>query len=580
MSDFCTTRSISISPDAKFLLLDTGEALTRPGRVIVGGRLSLLSAGCLDTTNDACSVVRIRSISGVSSPRFRDDSRGFVFFGNDQRGGERYTFSASILQDGPTLDVQLQNAVTELPRGVVTPIHRGSSDRDAAAVVDEAAEVTAGIRNAAGKIVRSYWNHDGYVGSILLGQVDEPVLIARPDGTVDPTAALAAFVPDGELLETADGVLEFVAQGYREPVGDHAYAVPANSKPIIESSRGVSIGYFTPRHVSTGGSLSPVEQVANRFLEDRPDIQLVAVSVNRAAGVLVGIGKSITDDAVVFEIDAASLKLRERLVSCGSPPEAAPVSVRISEMMWGDARHPLPVTLYDAPNSDRAVVFLHGGPGANGHGVNMSARVVDYLDHGFSVFVPSPSASVGGGLQLASRISELGVEAQRRDAAAISEGIRAARARYSLVGIHAESFGGSLLTNPNLAGQDFTVAIAPYLVHRDPATWTVDALSPARLDQQRRYEKAYLGEGEYSQSLEKQLSEWTPRSPLIAVYAARDDYSPVSDFGNIGLSEGIRVLVVPGTNHSSVFQDPLTMPSIFGFLDELLPTAPPIETRP
>lgn len=268
---------------------------------------------------------------------------------------------------------------------------------------------------------------------------------------------------------------------------------------------------------------------------------------------------------------AGNAPAAERAIDCGPYVlDAAPIAIRRTD--WGEAAHPLPVTMYDREGADTLVVYLHGGPSVQAQGADIPLQVYAYLEAGFSVAVVEYSGSAGGPVELVQRIRVQGPEAQQRDAAFISRAVTTERARYGRIGIHGDSFGGSLLTQPGLIGSDFLIGLAPYLVHRDPETWTVRRRRGEDLRRVRAQAAAQFGAPGspqrigFEQALSENLAAWRPDAPTLIVVGDRDDFSRPEDIASAAGAADIRRLVIPRGNHGTVFQDPRTTEAIRAFL--------------
>jgi hypothetical protein len=566
ISEFCYAEGVVLAPNARSVLLETISRASLQPQAIVGGRLAIATTECLDRSASGCALTTISSVAGVANGQFRRSGDGIVFIANTPQGRPGYVFEAT----GRGADLHLSEDRGRLDEGVALAIRFGDSDRTAGQVADD-------LNTAADKLaemfpgdLRTFWGADRYLGALSTSPDDLDLSLIDPDGTARPLGVKQPYLLNPLLASTQTGADVF-ASGYRWSQAQSPAPLAPFSYPVLSSRDGSVIGRFSPRAILLDDALAAQGRTLEGALNKDPGARLVSVAAHPETGAVVALARAFNGDALTYIVANGEAPVRQNRIACGGDrPRHEPT---IREAVWGSGEDAIPITLYETPGSRQAVVLLHGGPGG---GVDRISTVAFYVANGFSVVVPAYGTSLGVGTVIASKLATLGMEGQSRDARTLSAGIAALKRSYRVVGVHAESFGASLLTNPSFTGADFTIAVAPYLRHRDPGGWTINRLSQRRLDYQRRFEAAFFGDGDFISALDQHLARWTPASPHLILIAGRDDYAPASDTAPLESRDNVERVILPDANHATIFSEDVLIPQLRRYLE----TRPLVEMGP
>lgn len=559
-SELCYAEGMTISPDAETVLLETISRTAIQPQSIVGGRLAIATVDCLDHNAAGCEIKTIRSVSGIANGQYRSSGNEIVFIANTSDGRPGYVFEAKL--DG----FRVTEEYGRLNRSNILAIRFGNSDRSTGQIAADINSVAHDVGNLSSGDSRAYWAGDDYIGALSTSPENLDLSQIDPDGNVQSLGVKQPYLSNPLVARTEAGASIF-ALGYRWQRADDSARVEPFSHPVLASNNGVVVGAFTPRTVILDRALASQGRALETALYADPGARLISVSAHPARGIVVALARAFNGDALTYIVRGGHAPVLHNRIDCGGG--RANHSPTVREAVWGVGENAIPITIYETPGSKHAVVFLHGGPGLDPSVIDQSPTISFYIANGFSVVVPAYGTSVGAGVAISSKLATLGMDGQSQDARTISAGITALKRSYQVVGVHAESFGASMLTNPSLTGADFTVAVAPYLRHRDAGNWTINRLSRKRLDYQRKFETAFFGDGDFVSALSQNLSRWTPVNPHLILIAGRDDYAPASDTAFLDARDNVERIILPAANHATIFSQDVLEPVLKRYLESL-----------
>ncbi|KQW79770.1 hypothetical protein ASC65_14590 [Brevundimonas sp. Root1279] len=531
---------------------------------------------CLfDEQRDVCDLTKLTSVAGVLEPQWRDQS-GFTVIGNTRRGWPGWVFSFEF---GDADDTEwTPGAAAEFGAAPYDLIRTGYNPKS---VPEQAAEYdrVIGLVDAKAALpIGGYWAGDQFLGYLYELRGSLNLRYAPPSGPAADLGIASPLLPDARLGLNRSNEIELLAQGFRAPLDNAPEAVRvAFDRDVFDAGSGRIIGSFGVRSTTLPPSWEKAATSLQQALTELGDPHLVAVATVEAQGQIFAMAERVDGSRFLLKVGRDGQRAI-RPITC-STDKTTGASVTVKREDWGQDAWPMPVTMYATEGADTLIVFLHGGPGKNHAATAPPHQAVQYLDRGYSVAIVEYSGSSGAGLDLASRIATFGGEALANDAALVSAAARQRRSQYRFIGLHAESFGGSLLTQPELSGFDFLIALAPYVRIHAPETWTVNRLEPVQLEYQRGFERAFFGAQEsparasFETALERQLSSWRLSIPALIVLGDRDDYSRPSDFYALARDPQTEVFVVDGRNHLTVFSAHETQSAVQRFLDRTISTS-------
>lgn len=561
LNELCNAVDLRPSPDGLLLAVQSRSLERVPRRVMLGGQVSVVGTRCLfDPELDGCRVSTIRSVAGVLEPQWNEAANAISVVGNSPRGWPGWVLGFDVEARGADLPVMTYKDGASFQARPYDLIRPGANAQD---IVTQAAEYDRAVlaADAQGDLpIGGYWAGARFVGYLSETRTSLDLVQSRPEAGSRPVGVPSVFLPDAGLALDEAGRPNLVATGYRADLnGTESGLQTRFHRPVYDGATGRIAGTFSGRSVTLTGDLERAAGEIETRLAEYGDAQLAAVSALKSKGQVWAIARRAGGDVVLLQADTRDGGASDRVIGCGSAPALPEIDIAYDD--WGASGHEMPATLYRPKAARTLIVFLHGGPGRNGQGATLSPNVLAYLEQGLAVAVVEYSGSTGSGLSIPARVRTLGPEAQRLDARYLSLAIERLRTDYDLVGIHAESFGGALLTHPALTGWDFAVGVAPYVRHRDPASWRFNRVGGVALRYQRGFESAFFGEPGsraregFENDLEARLASWTPSKPVLLVIGGRDDYAQPSDFQRLLARSNVKLVVLPGANHNTVFWD-------------------------
>lgn len=560
--DLCRGVDLRPSPDGAFLAVQARSLDRVPRRIMSSGDVSLVALPCLfDPNARNCDVHRIRSVAGVSEPQWSENGAELTLLGNSPRGVPGWIFGFRLTRDAGGASVWARQAAAPFRARPYDLIRTGANSQSVAEQAQAYDAVISALNERATLPIGGYWAGSEYIGYLSEDRDTGGLRYTPPSGDLQPIPTTAALLPDAAPALNETGQAELLGMGYRSSLTGASPPLRAPFHRTVHDARtGRAVGSYGPETLDLPPRFETAGRALEAALKGYGDARFIAVTTLDAGSAVFALARRTNGDLMVLHITGDSVQPDRRDIGCASgQPSRDPVS--LTQQDWGRDGRLLPVSLYETAGADTLVVFLHGGPGRNEVGGETPPPVQMYLDRGYSVAVPEYSGSSGGGLDLAGRIATSGAAAHRLDAADLSLALRDRRAKYDRIGLHAESFGGALITQPDLRNVDFVVAIAPYVRHRDPASWRTRDLSPNRIAYQNAGEAAFFGapgsaeRTGFESALIENLANWAPTAPTLIIIGSRDDFSQPSDFEAVARNPRVRLHVVDQANHLTIFSE-------------------------
>lgn len=529
---------------------------------MLSGAVSIVALPCLfDTDVGNCEVFRISSVAGVSEPQWSADGAEFTLLGNSPRGRPGWIFGFQLTRDARGTLAWVQQAAAPFRARPYDLIRTGVNSQSVTQQAQTYDQVIAALDERVPLPIGGYWAGSDYIGYLSEERGTLALRYAPPSGGLQPIPTTAALLPDAAPALNEAGQPELLGMGYRASLTGASTPPRAPfHRTVYDARTGRSVGSYGPGTLDLPPRFEQAGRTLEAALKAYGDAWFIAATTLDSSATLFALARRTNGDLIILRITEDAARPDRREIACASDqPARGPISLTHED--WGRDGRPLSVSLYETEGADTLIVFLHGGPGRNEVGGETPVPVQTYLDRGYSVAVPEYSGSSGGGLDLAGRIAASGAAAHRLDAADLSLALQGRRTKYDVIGLHAESFGGALMTQPGLEGIDFVVAIAPYVRHRDPATWRTRDLTPAQIAYQNGGEAAFFGapgsaeRTGFENALVDNLARWAPTVPTLIIVGSRDDVSQPSDFETVARNPHVRLQVVDRANHLTIFNE-------------------------